>query len=249
MYLWAVWHDRPMCWAANRANYSSLFRPRHLPSRSQFCRRIQSDRCQTLLAAVNRHLSSADDVGPLRYLDGRALVVGPHSADVDAKRGPRGRGYAKGYKLHAITTQDGRFVDFRVASLNVSEKRVAETMLEHTPSGGLLLADAGYDSGRLYDKAQQHGIVLLTPLPKNAGGGHRPQSSARMFAKRLWALGVKHLYAKRNNIERYFGQLSAFGGGLTALPPWVRTLSRVRRWVTAKITIYHAKLRQQAVAK
>jgi hypothetical protein len=29
---------------------------------------------------------------------------------------------------------------------------------------------------------------------------------------------------------------------------WVRTLERVRRWVSAKTTIYHARLEQQALA-
>jgi hypothetical protein len=35
-------------------------------------------------------------------------------------------------------------------------------------------------------------------------------------------------------------------GGLgTALPPWVRTLARVRRWVGAKIVMYNARLAVQ----
>ena len=38
MYLWAVWHDRPTYWACDRAHYHGLFRPRHLPSVSQFHR-------------------------------------------------------------------------------------------------------------------------------------------------------------------------------------------------------------------
>src|SRR5262249_51324897 len=39
MYVWSVWHDRPLCWACDRVHYSSLFRPRRLPSISQFCKR------------------------------------------------------------------------------------------------------------------------------------------------------------------------------------------------------------------
>ena len=39
-----------------------------------------------------------------------------------------------------------------------------------------------------------------------------------------------------------------FGGGLRTLPPWVRGLDRVTRWVTAKIAIYHARLRCRSVA-
>ncbi len=32
------------------------------------------------------------------------------------------------------------------------------------------------------------------------------------------------------------------GGGLAPLPPWVRLLERVERWITAKVIIYHAGL-------
>ena len=42
--------------------------------------------------------------------------------------------------------------------------------------------------------------------------------------------------------------IQRFGGGLTTLPPWVRRLDRVTRWVTAKIAIYHPRLRCRRVA-
>jgi len=38
MYLWLVWHDRPLCWACDRCRYGFLFRPRRLPSVSRFCK-------------------------------------------------------------------------------------------------------------------------------------------------------------------------------------------------------------------
>ena len=53
-------------------------------------------------------------------------------------------------------------------------------------------------------------------------------------------IGLLHL---RDQIERVFAALTGFGGGLTTLPPWVRRIDRVTRWVTAKIAIYHARLR------
>ena len=82
----------------------------------------------------------------------------------------------------------------------------------------------------------------MTPLVENAGAGHRPQSRGRLFAKKLWDYGGEVLYRRRNAIERFFGQLSAFGGGLAPLPPWVRRLERVERWIIAKVIIYHARL-------
>ncbi len=36
IYLWTAWHDRPLCWGCDRLHYNSLFRPRQLPSVSQF---------------------------------------------------------------------------------------------------------------------------------------------------------------------------------------------------------------------
>ena len=50
-------------------------------------------------------------------------------------------------------------------------------------------------------------------------------------------------------MERAFANLSNFGGGLTHLPPWVRTLPRVTRWVTAKLIIYHARANVRNAAR
>ena len=244
MYLWAVGHDRPMCWAAERSNYTSVFRPRRLPSRSQFCRRIQSPRCQRLLHEVNAQLVQGKvDAPKVRMLDGRAFPVGRYTTDADAKTGYAPGGFMKGYKLHALATEDGFFPCFRVTSLNEQEKVLAREIIEKARPKGILLADQGYDSGPLYDFAMARGTLLFTPLFRHAGGGHRPPSAARMLAKRLWEHGGHALYARRDAIERHFAQLSSFGGGLAPLPAWVRTLERVRRWITAKIVIYHARLR------
>ena len=76
MYYWSVIHDRPMCWAADRANYHGPFRPRRLPSRSQFCRRIASPRCEALLNAVERELAQRSEGSGVSLMDGRALPVG-----------------------------------------------------------------------------------------------------------------------------------------------------------------------------
>ena len=63
MYAWTVMHDRPMCWAADRSHYYGPFRPRRWPSRSQFCRRIASPRCDAILQEVDRRLAGRPD-GP-----------------------------------------------------------------------------------------------------------------------------------------------------------------------------------------
>ena len=243
MYLWSVEHDRPLCWACGRSNYGSCFRPRRLPSVSQFCRRIKSDRCQAILQGVHDRLSQRESTTSLSFLDGRALTVGPHSKDAQATRGwGRGR-FDRGYRLHAWATEDGRIPLWSVTSLNVSEKTVAKELLHYGTVGSLALADAGYDSSAVYDAFNNHGVCLLTKMQKkNAGMGHRRQSPARLAAAHAWQGIAGYVHTERNQIERYFGQHAVTGGGLGPLPGWVRTLERVRRWVGAKLILYHARL-------
>lgn len=47
----------------------------------------------------------------------------------------------------------------------------------------------------------------------------------------------KTLFQERQRIERYFANLTNWGGSLTHLPAWVRTYQRVYRWVQAKLLI------------
>ena len=109
-------------------------------------------------------------------------------------------------------------------------------------ASGIILADGAYDSGTLYDQVDDDGGQLITPLPANAGKGHRRQSAARLRAIDLWHPLGGYVYRKRVGIERTFAHQPAFGGGLAPLPPWVRTLPRVRRWIGTKLIIYHARM-------
>lgn len=242
MYLWAVFHDRPLCWAADRSNYSSLFRPRKLPSRSQFGRRIRSARCQMLLDAVNRELAMAEDTPNIFLMDSRPLRVGAYSQDPDVRTGYAKGGFTKGYKLHALATKQGQIVAWRLTGLNRNDKPVAWELIDEARPQGIVLADGAYDSGALYDHVWKHRALLLTPLPANVGGGHRRQSKARLVAAYLWERGAETLYRERLEIERIFSRQSSFGGGLAPLPAWVRRWTRVHRWVTAKLILYHARL-------
>lgn len=248
MYLWSVAHDRPMCWACERENYTSCFRPRRLPSVSQFCRRVQTPRIQRLLEAVHDQLADARQPSPVCYVDGRPLPVGACSKDRDAKRGRISGGFARGYKLHALVTEDRRVPRWSVTALNVSEQTVAGKLVETIPEGvalNLLLGDSNYDSGPLYDQVAERGGQLVTPLPKNAGKGHRRQSPNRLEAVAAWPGIAGYVYRDRWDVERCFGAQSSYGGGIAPLPAWVRTLPRVRRWIGAKLILYHARLAQR----
>lgn len=242
IYVWSVWHDRPLCWACVRQNYSSCFRPRRLPSVSQFCKRIKTHRCDAILQYLHGHFAGMESFTELSFIDGRVMRVGPYSKDREAKSGQAPGGLTKGYKFHAWGTEDGRIPLWSVMPLNVSEKTVAGELLEYRRACGIVLADGNYDAGWLYDLVDECGGQLITPLPENVGGGHRRQSEARLRAAAFWPNLGGYVYRQRLGVERIFAHQSAFGGGLGPLPPWVRTLSRVRRWIGTKLIIYHARM-------
>lgn len=248
LYLWSVGHDRPLCWACDRRHYNRIFRPRQLPSVSQFTRRVKTVRVTQLLDAVHRYLTRTDKPVALAFLDGKPLPVSFCSHDPDARVGWATKGFAKGYKLHACATRDGRIPAFAVRPMNEGEAKVARLRLPPVAEATLILADANYDTRHLYQVLGARGQQLLTPLKRIAvnPGPLRRMGPHRRFALALHQqLGAAYrtLLEPRAQIERIFAALTSFGGGLTALPPWVRRLDRVTRWVSAKIAIYHARLR------
>lgn len=243
MYLWAVAHDRPQGWGCCPDSYPEAIRPAKLPVPGHFSRRIRSLRCQHLLREVERRLAFSERSTPVSFIDARPLVVGSCSKDHHAKPGRVYGGFARGYKVHGIVTEDGRMGWWYVTPLNVSETRVGKVLVRRAPLGAWLLGDGNYDAGALYDEADRRGCQLLTPLPENAGDGHRKPSPARQRAIELWRTGVaKPIHRQRGAVERIFGNQSSFGGGLAPLPAWVRTLPRVRNWVRGKLIIYQARL-------
>lgn len=253
MLLWTVWHDRPLCWACDRRHYNTMFRPSQLPSVSQFCRRVKTDRVRAMLAAVHEYLTRSDAPVGLSFVDGKPLPIAFWSGDRDARVGYATKGFARGYKLHAWVADDARIVAFSVRPMNEGEAKVARGFASHPQMGGLVLADANYDSQRLYQAFGARGAQLLTPLKRIAvnPGPLRRMGPHRRFAialsRRLGA-GYRALLDRRDAVERVFSALSCFGGGLTTLPPWVRGAHRVSRWVSVKIAIYHARLRVRKTA-
>jgi hypothetical protein len=242
MYLWSVWHDRPLCWACDRDHYGSLFRPRELPSVSQFCKRIKSGRCQQILEKVYKRLARIDEQTYRCFLDARPLPVGPCSKDTEASAGRVPGGFSRGYKVHELVFEDGRTAVWSVMPMNVSEPLVARALIDAVRPRGLLLADSAFDSVALYEQVASYGGRLLAIPRKGAGAGHRKQSEERLASLFLWRCVGRVMRRQRIHIERVLGNQSSYGGGLGPLPPWVRTLERTRRWVGAKLILHHARL-------
>lgn len=125
MYRWTVAHDRPLCWACDRDHYHRPFCPRRLPSVSQFCRRVKTERFQRYLQHLHDALTDQRALSAVNFLDGKPLAVGPYSRDLEAKTGYGTGRLDKGYKLHAMVTADRRIVAWSVLPLNVHEMAVA----------------------------------------------------------------------------------------------------------------------------
>jgi len=257
MYVWSVAHDRPLSWACRRGSYGFLFRPRKLPSISQFTRRINSDDCQRILQLVHDHFAQRGVMTNAVYIDGKPLVVSPVSKDRDAKRGRISGAFARGYKLHAAVNASRRIVVWSVMGLNEDEKTLARhVLLPQLPPlthDALVIADSHYDSAPLHQQVSEPlGVWLIHPLRNQhrAVGEFRQQKLQQMpwsrrELVRLWedhAELMRFVYKARQEIERVFGVLTCTAGGLANLPAWVRHLDRVRRWVGAKIILYNARL-------
>lgn len=248
MYFWSVAHDRPRSFACERSNLSSVFRPRSLPSYSQFCRRLHSERVVAMIAHVCRRLAESESPVELMFFDGKALPIGESSKDPDARTG-RGHGkFSRGYKLHALAGSDGRIKAFSVCPMNEAEPRISrEQLTQHIPPGVLVLADGNYDSKHLYTAVRERQSWLFAPVKRvpRTDAALRNTTPERREAIEIWEQHprlAKKVYGLRGAIERIFSHLSCFGGGLAPLPAWVRRIDRVRLWVTAKIAIYHARL-------
>jgi hypothetical protein len=128
--------------------------------------------------------------------------------------------------------------------MNKDERVMAERMLKQAAIQGYVVADGNYDSNRLHAVCDARGNLQLVTRrrygPKR-GTGHRRQTTGRLRSIALvegpepaFAEGLLH---DRAAIERDYGQLTNWGGGLVALPPWVRTYRRVHRRVQAKLAL------------
>lgn len=255
-YYWAVKHDRPMTWAIDPLHANRLFRPRCRPSLSQLNRRVASDR----FALINERvmtLLAVTDARQTICLDGKALVVSPVSQDRDARLGHVPGGMGRGYKLHAAVAADGKVAGFTVLPLNRHEMPVARELIDQggllTP-GTLVFADGNYDAHELHKQIDKVGGWLICRprtggARRRVGGGHPVTRKQMGHARRrlidLWDRcpdEMERLYRRRDQVERVFGNLTCIPGLLGPLPAFVRGLARVRRWVTAKINLYHARI-------
>lgn len=245
VYLWAVLHDRPTYWACRAENWPVELRWMRLPSPSTMSRRLRTLSVIHLIQAI---LDSLQPPEPAlcRRIDTKPLPVGGFSKDHNARWGYATGGKAKGYKI--CCAWGAGFVPeaWRLAPLNRGDSLLGAEIIDILRGGGYLLADNTFDSNPLFDRAAEHGFQLLAPRKvPGAALGHRAHSPHRLRAIELLEgpgqFGPE-LYRLRGQIERDYGQLTCFGGGLQPLPSWVRRPRRVALWVAAKFIINGARI-------
>ena len=250
VYYWAVIHDRPTTWALDRRNWPPHLRHRARPSDGTMSRRLRSAAVVALLDALARRVIAPAGPGLFWMIDGKPLPIGGCSKDKQAGYGKAAGGKAKGYKLHALVGSDGSIAGWRVAPMNTDERVMAERLLKAAPPEvvGYIVADANYDSNKLHRVCDAHGNrQLVTPrrYGPGHGTGHREQATGRLRSIALtegpFPAFAGRLRQDRSAVERRFGHLTNWGGGLAGLPAWVRTHRRVRRWVQAKLTLTRLK--------
>lgn len=203
-----------------------------------------------IMQRIHNDLAKIGLPTPLTIVDGKPLLVSPVSGDPDARCGHITGGLGRGYKLHAMVTEDKRIVVWSVTALNVHETHVAEEMCSHLPRqlpDALILGDGNYDAADLHKRVARTGARLVVPL---RGMATHPVTLRQMGAARREHVEatsehpdlVKYILKGRSAIERTFSMLTCYGGGLGPLPSWVRRLERVKRWVGCKIALFHARL-------
>jgi hypothetical protein len=246
VYYWSVIWDRPLAWACQRRNWPVHLRRRRLPSPATMSRRLKTASVEALLHALESRVLAPKEPGLFWMIDGKPLPIGGCSKDRQAGYGKAAGGKAKGYKLHTLVGSDGSVAQWRLAPMNQDERVMAGRMLKAAPPEvcGYVTADANFDSNKLHAICDERGNLQLLTRRRygpDKGTGHRVQTAGRLRSMALTESPfpdfAEGLLKDRSAIERFYGNLTNWGGGLGGLPAWVRTYRRVRRWVQAKLIL------------
>ena len=99
-------------------------------------------------------------------------------------------------KIHLCCDANGYPLDFKVTGGEVHDSQVASELIELVGSAEYLIADKGYDSDAIQNKASKHGMKPVIPKRKNAKQPNPDFDS--------------YLYKLRHLVENMFARLKQF---------------------------------------
>jgi hypothetical protein len=240
-YLWAVFNERPTCWACQKSHWPIWYRRRCLPDPSTMCRRLKTTGVKELMREVEFALVKSIPRSFCRWIDAKGLQISNSSGDKECGYGYAGGGMGKGYKFYAIADPRQGFVQWNIKSMQYKEDAVAMELIKELEPEGYLVGDGAYDVNVLHDQTAAKAIKLIAPQRVKGGLGHRKHSPHRIeMLSRIGNPFISSMLSQRVGIEHLFGLWTNISCGLKPLPSWVRGLERVKNWVRAKLIIFNA---------
>jgi len=248
IHLWAVIHDRPTCWACCSGNWPVEQRWRELPCDSTMSERLRTPSVRLLMQALLDRLRADGQETLVRVLDSKPLTVGCYSKDIDARWGQAAKAKARGYKLFCAWGCKMVPDAWTLGPMNAADSDAGVKLVPQLAGAAYVLGDASHDSNPLHATCDRCGCQLVAPRKKpQTNLGHCVHEPGRLRSIQIleWPvlLGTaasefgRDLYKMRGQIERDYGNLCSFGGGLQPLPSWVRRPHRVALWIAGKLLI------------
>jgi hypothetical protein len=263
IWLWTAYWNQPLATAVYQLTHRRTRRalkilgfrlPGRVPHETTVRRRSLRQDYAAFIEAVDRKLIELLHARVDRLLiDSTPLPVPQVSKDRDATWGHHA---LRGYRWHTLVSADRVILQQQVEGANVHELAVAPLLVERAAQSGLhprfVVGDDGYDSEPLHqcvhDRLRAH---LIAPLNDRGGKRTMRRTPLRRWLNQHWKdRAIRASYRTRPEIDRMYSEFKGDRLSLYALPPWVRHLPAVRRWVELKQVLYHANvfLRRQKQA-
>ena len=132
------------------------------------------------------------------FIDGSYIRCHQHASG--ARRGEdRAIGQSRGgatTKIHLSCDADGYPLNFKITGGEIHDSQVAGELIEMIGQADYFIADKGYDSESIRDKARSHNMIPVVPKRKNAKQPNPEFDS--------------YLYKLRHLVENMFARLKHF---------------------------------------
>lgn len=161
------------------------------------------------------------------FIDGSYVRCHQHASG--ARRGEeRAIGLSRGgntTKIHLCVDAHGNPIDFKITGGEVHDSQVANDLIEVIEQAEYFIADKGYDSQKIRDKAIEHGMKAVIPRRKNTKQPNPEFDS--------------YLYKLRHLVENMFARLKHFRSIATRYEKLARNFKSM---LYLACTIIHCKL-------